>query len=146
MSAICDFYLTMAERGLCPVEDVETLPEGFETTTADYLTRFGETMAVPCITLAAASHWSQRPDCPAEVRSFLRDFAYEIVAVEARAARSAAATAARLAGEIVAAVTAGEELPDEWYSMDAYADIGEPNAEEIVRLVREELEGTGIRP
>jgi hypothetical protein len=137
MSAICDFYLTMAERGLCPVEDVETLPEGFETTTADYLTRFGETMRVSCISIGAARWWSHLPDCPDFVADFLRDFAPH---------QRRNATAARLAGEIVAAVTAGEELPDEWYSMDAYADIGEPNAEEIVRLVREELEGTGIRP
>lgn len=53
--------------------------------------------------------------------------------------------AARLAGEIVAAVAAGEELPDEWYQVDTYADIGEPESEEIARLVREDLSTTGIR-
>jgi hypothetical protein len=57
---------------------------------------------------------------------------------------SHAVTAARLAGEIVAAVTAGDELPDEWHRLDAYADIGEPIAWEVCRLVREELQGTGI--
>lgn len=144
MSAICDFYLTMAERGLCPIEDGETLPAGVTATTTEYLTRFGETMSVPVITTAQAHAWSRRPDCPKTVRAFLRDFDIEIL--EGRTARGIAATAARLAGEIVAAVTTGEELPDEWHRYDAYADIGEPYAEEVVRLVREELEGTGIRP
>lgn len=144
MSAICDFYLTMAERGLCPIEDGETLPAGVTTTTADYVTRFGETMTVPCITTAQAHAWSRRTDCPKTVRAFLRDFDVEIL--EGRTARGIAATAARLAGEIVAAITAGEELPDEWHNLDCYADIGEPTACEVVRLVREELEGTGIRP
>ena len=144
MSAICDFYLTMAERGLCPIEDGETLPAGVTTTTADYVTRFGETMQVACITTAQAHAWSRRPGCPEAVRAFLRDFDVEIL--EGRTARGIAATAARLAGEIVYAVTAGEELPDEWHRYDAYADIGEPCACEVVRLVREELDGTGIRP
>lgn len=58
----------------------------------------------------------------------------------------AAVTAARLAGEIVAAVAAGEELPEEWHRLDAYAGVGEPIAEEVCRLVRADLEGTGIRP
>lgn len=52
--------------------------------------------------------------------------------------------AERLAAEIVAAVAAGEELPDEWWQSDAYADMGEPESEEVCRLVREELAGTGI--
>jgi len=52
--------------------------------------------------------------------------------------------AARLAGEIIAAIAAGEELPDEWWQTDTYADIGEPESEVIAGLVREELEGTGI--
>jgi hypothetical protein len=69
-----------------------------------------------------------------------------ITAAIRREATSAARTARRLAGEIVAAVAAGEELPDEWHHLDTYADIGEPIAEEVCRLVREELEGTGIRP
>lgn len=60
-------------------------------------------------------------------------------------AASCRATADRLAGEIIAAVTAGEELPEEWFERDTYADIGEPMSEEICRLVREALEGTGIR-
>jgi hypothetical protein len=53
-------------------------------------------------------------------------------------------TAERLAAEILAAVAAGEELPDEWWQLDTYADIGEPESEEICRLVREDLAGTGI--
>ena len=52
--------------------------------------------------------------------------------------------AGRLAGEIVAAAAAGEELPDEWWQVDTYADIGEPECEEVARLVRDELTGTGI--
>jgi hypothetical protein len=63
-----------------------------------------------------------------------------------REATSAAATARRLAGEIVAAVAAGDDLPEEWHRLDAYAGVGEPLAEEVCRLVREELLTTGIRP
>jgi hypothetical protein len=74
-----------------------------------------------------------------------RDGAVLTAAVR-REAVAAARTARRLAGEIVAAVTAGEELPEEWHRIDAYAGAGEPWACEVVRLVREELEGTGIRP
>jgi len=62
-----------------------------------------------------------------------------------REAASAVRVAHRLAGEIVAAVTAGEELPEEWFRIDAYAGCGEPWACEVVRLVREELLTTGIR-
>lgn len=54
-------------------------------------------------------------------------------------------TAERLAAEIVAAVSRGDEMPEEWYRIDTYADTGEPESEEIVRLVREELLTTGIR-
>lgn len=32
--------------------------------------------------------------------------------------------AERLAAEIIAAVEKGEDFPDEWYSVDAYADCG----------------------
>lgn len=70
----------------------------------------------------------------------------EIVAAEVRSARSCERTAARLAGEIVAAVARGDDLPEEWHKFDAYADIGEPTACEVVRLVKEELAHTGIRP
>jgi hypothetical protein len=74
-----------------------------------------------------------------------RDCAVLTAAIR-REATSAAATARRLAGEIVAAVAAGEELPEEWHRLDAYAGVGEPVAEEVCRLVRDDLEGTGIRP
>lgn len=57
-----------------------------------------------------------------------------------------ATTAARLAAEIIAAVAAGDDLPEEWHRLDAYADIGEPVAFEVCRLVREELAHTSIRP
>lgn len=63
-----------------------------------------------------------------------------------RDAASSVRVARRLAGEIVAAVAAGEELPEEWFRIDAYADCGEPWAAEVARLVREDLEHTGIRP
>jgi hypothetical protein len=61
-----------------------------------------------------------------------RDGAVLTAAVR-REAVAAARTARRLAGESVAAVPAGADLPEPW-------------ACEVVRLVREELEGTGIRP
>jgi len=61
-------------------------------------------------------------------------------------AASTAATAARLAGEIVAAVARGDDLPEEWHRLEAYADIGEPIAAEVCRLVRDDLAHTGIRP
>lgn len=54
-------------------------------------------------------------------------------------------TAERLAAEIVAAVSRGDDLPEEWYRRDAYADCGEPESDAIVRAVREELLTTGIR-
>lgn len=69
-----------------------------------------------------------------------------ITAASRREAASTAATAARLAGEIVAAVARGDDLPEEWHRLDAYADIGEPVAEEVCRLVRDDLAYTGIRP
>lgn len=46
-------------------------------------------------------------------------------------------TAERLAAEIVAAVSRGDDLPEEWYRRDAYADGGEPDSDAIVSLVRE---------
>lgn len=57
-----------------------------------------------------------------------------------------ATTAARLAAEIIACVARGDDLPDEWHKLDAYADIGEPVAAEVCRLVREDLAHTSIRP
>jgi hypothetical protein len=62
-----------------------------------------------------------------------------------RQAASIAVTARRLAGEIVAAVASGDEMPEEWHRYATYADCGEPMACEVVRLVREELLTTGIR-
>lgn len=50
----------------------------------------------------------------------------------------------RLAAEIIAAVTAGEELPGEWYSVDAYAGCGEPYAALVAEVVRDELSTTPI--
>lgn len=61
-----------------------------------------------------------------------------------RAARCRA-KAERLAAEIVAAVACGGEMPEEWYVAETYADAGEPESEEIVRLVRDDLMTTGIR-
>jgi hypothetical protein len=52
----------------------------------------------------------------------------------------------RLAAEIIAAVEKGDDLPDEWYSVDAYADMGEPDAAWIAELVRSELAPLGINP
>lgn len=50
----------------------------------------------------------------------------------------------RLAAEIIAAVTAGDDLPDEWYRVDAYAGCGEPYAALVVEVVRDELSTTPI--
>lgn len=80
-----------------------------------------------------------------EIVSRSRDRAVLTAAIR-REATSAAATALRLAGEIVAAVAAGDDLPEEWHRLDAYAGVGEPLADEVCRLVREELLTTGIRP
>jgi len=147
MGAVKEFYMTMAERGLVPIKEGTSLPEGVALTTTDYQTRFGETMEVPCITTEQAEAWRTRGGCPAFVPAFLDDFASVAVApMIRRSAAAAKRTAARVAGEIVAAVASGEEWPEEWYKLDAYADIGEPWAWEVVRLIREELEGTGIRP
>lgn len=57
-----------------------------------------------------------------------------------------ATTAARLAAEIIACVARGDDLPEEWFRYDTYADVGEPTACEVVRLVREDLAHTSIRP
>jgi hypothetical protein len=70
----------------------------------------------------------------------------EITTAIRREAKAAADTASRLAGEIVAAVAGGDDLPEEWHRLDAYADCGEPLAYEICRLVRDELLTTGINP
>lgn len=53
-------------------------------------------------------------------------------------------TAGRLAGEIASAIADGRELPDEWYELDTYADIGEPNSEYVCELVRSDLRAVGI--
>lgn len=58
---------------------------------------------------------------------------------------SARKTADRLVSEIVSAVADGRELPDEWYELDTYADIGEPNSAYICELVRGDLCTTGIK-
>ena len=70
---------------------------------------------------------------------------YGLEVAERMAARSCVSTASRLAAEIIAAVSRGDDLPEEWHRFDAYADVGEPTACEVVRLVRDELQTTGVR-
>lgn len=116
----------------------------------------GKTIRLPAISQETATFLASRLDdeqAREELAAAVADLvAYrrtvlegEIVRSLRRAAASNRATAARIAGEIVAAVAAGEEMPESWHRYDAYADMGEPEAEEVVRLVREELAGTGIR-
>jgi hypothetical protein len=148
MGAVKQFYSECAEAGRCPVsretldylDDVECgLHTGRQIDWIGYAEHEGE----ECITIESARRLLAEGLANDEVAFFVEcfgDFA------PANRCPSAATTAARLAGEIVAAVAAGEELPDEWHRLDAYAGIGEPIAEEVCRLVREELEGTGIRP
>jgi len=51
----------------------------------------------------------------------------------------------RLAAEILAAVLAGEDLPEEWYIVDTYADVGDPDSERVAEIVRDELSTTPVR-
>ena len=151
MGAVKEFYMDCAEAGRCPVgretldylDDVECRHQldwiGY--CEHEYIGLNGP-FTEDCITMESARRLVAEGLANDEIAFIVEcfgDFA------PATARPSPAATAARLAGEIVYAVTDGEELPDEWYSMDAYADIGEPIAAEVCRLVREELEGTGIR-
>ena len=152
MGAVKGFYMDCAEAGRCPVsretldylDDVECAKQldwiGY--TEHDYRAVNGLLVSQECISLESARRLVAEGLANDEIEFFVSCFG-DFGPVTDRP--SPAATAARLAGEIVYAVTDGEELPDEWYSMDAYADIGEPIAAEVCRLVREELEGTGIR-
>jgi hypothetical protein len=54
--------------------------------------------------------------------------------------------ASRLASEIIAAVVAGESLPDEWENLKCYEELGEPEAVEVVRFVMDDLASLGIHP
>lgn len=51
----------------------------------------------------------------------------------------------RLAAEILAAVLAGDDLPEEWYIVDTYADVGDPDSERVAEIVRDELSTTPVR-
>jgi hypothetical protein len=51
----------------------------------------------------------------------------------------------RLAAEILAAVMAGDALPDEWYTVDTYADVGDPDSARVAEIVRDELSTTPVR-
>lgn len=151
MGAMKNFYADCAEAGRCPIsretfdylDDVECANQldwiGY--CEHDYTDRNGRVIGYEdCITLESARRLIAEGLANDEIVSFVECFGGLN-----RPASSPATTAARLAGEIVAAVTAGEELPEEWYRLDAYADVGEPVAWEVCRLVREDLEGTGIR-
>ena len=79
MGAMKEFYMTMAERGLVPVEENAGVPGDCRLTATDYLTRFGQTVTVPCISIEDAINWANnaeaRPACPDFIRLFLADFA-----------------------------------------------------------------------
>ena len=51
----------------------------------------------------------------------------------------------RLAAQILAAVLAGDDLPEEWYIVDTYADVGDPDSERVAEIVRDELSTTPVR-
>ena len=51
----------------------------------------------------------------------------------------------RLAAEILAAVLAGEDLPEEWYIVETYAGIGDPDSLRVEEIVRDELSTTPVR-
>lgn len=144
MGAVKQFYSECAEAGRCPVsrETLDYLDDVECRRQIDWI-GYAEHEGEECITMESARRLVAEGLANEEIAFFVEcfgDFA------PARRCPSAAVTAARLAGEIVAAVAAGEELPEEWHRLDAYAGVGEPIAEEVCRLVREDLEGTGIRP
>ena len=162
MSRMGDALISCWEAGTVPVELEEV--RAWRAAGHDVPLRFvpvtnwqGRKVPMPAVALATAQRLAEGLD-DEQSRQMLRaaiDDAMsfvslvrsdEIVAMEVRAARSCVSTAARLAGEIVAAIARGDELPDEWHRYDTYADVGEPTACEVVRLVREELAHTSIRP
>ena len=51
----------------------------------------------------------------------------------------------RLAAEILAVVLAGDDLPEEWYIVDTYADVGDPDSERVAEIARDELSTTPVR-
>jgi hypothetical protein len=51
----------------------------------------------------------------------------------------------RLAAEILAAVLAGEDLPEEWHIVKTYAGIGDPDSLRVEEIVRDELSTTPVR-
>ena len=144
MGAVKQFYSECAEAGRCPVsrETLDYLDDVECRRQLDWI-GYTEHDGEECITMESARRLVAEGLANEEIAFFVEcfgDFA------PASRCPSAAVTAARLAGEIVAAVAAGEELPEEWHRLDAYAGVGEPTAEEVCRLVRADLEGTGIRP
>lgn len=167
MSRMGDALISCWEAGVIPAEIAEVRSwraEGHDVpiTFVPVTNWQGRTVPMPAIGLEAAERLSRSLNDEAARRALAaavedaRGYAgmvkrsgpgdYSIEAAERRSARWCDSTARRLAGEIVAAVSRGDDLPEEWHRLDAYADIGEPIAAEVCRLVRDDLAHTGIRP
>jgi hypothetical protein len=163
MGRMKDAMITAWEAGLIPIDSRQLL--AWRAAGHDVPTRrvtvdgFSGPVRLPAITVATAERLADSLSDGRGLDGLRQSLADMVGYLEATGRRrggckitqwlrgraaSRRATAARLAGEIVAAVAAGEELPDEWYQRDTYADAGEPESEEVCRLVREELQGTGI--
>ena len=155
MSRMGDALISCWEAGAVPVELDEV--RGWRAAGHDVPVTFvpvtnwqGRQVPMPAVALDVADRLARSLDDEttretlAAAVADARDF--RVMIGKERPRRPApAVTAARLAGEIIAAVAAGDELPEEWFRLDAYADVGEPIAWEVCRLVREELQGTAIR-
>jgi hypothetical protein len=160
MSAMKDAMMEMGERGflLCDKEEQyrwqDAIGSLLPVTGVMLECRDGTQVGVNGLPAAVARSIAADERLPESERENIR-WRLEVAGLDGegdeiarwlnRKAASCRRTASRLAGEIIAAVTAGDEMPEEWYRMDAYAEIGEPIAWEVCRLVREELAGTGIR-
>ena len=165
MSRVADALITCWEAGTVPVDLNEVRAwraEGHEVpiTWVPVTNWQGRQVPEPTIRLDVAERLAGALDdeqtratlaaAVAEARDYgtlvARHGHGDVEIMERRAARSCHVTAARLAAEIIAAVARGDDLPEEWFRYDTYADVGEPTACEVVRLVREDLAHTSIRP
>ena len=157
MSAMSDVAIELMEAGVVPVEMAEVR----EWRAAGHAVPI---MRVPvaggrarwlAISMETAERLASNLDdeasrlalagAVADIRAYRQPAGCEIASWLRGRAIHCRETAVRLAAEIVAAVSRGDEMPEEWFVRDTYADAGEPESEEIVRLVREELMTTGIR-
>lgn len=74
MSAVCDFYIDCASRGLCPVAGLDPLPAGIVRRTITVESRRGEPVAVEGIDVEDAVILANAGTAPDGVREFLATF------------------------------------------------------------------------